>query len=125
MKRLILELGTGNDLYGEDYTKAACRAVQDAIHHSSLILFRSLDISHEKMQVNVTVGVQEPEKVDRAKVARELPRGQVSVEVTRGGLNVIDEVHETVSVIATVAIEACLEVPPGTWRVLPPSPPES
>jgi len=27
-------------------------------------------------------------------------------------------VHDTVSVIATVAIEACLEVPPGTWKVL-------
>ena len=71
MQRLILEIGTGNDLYGGNYTKAACRAVQDAIHHSSLILFRSLDISHEKMQVNVTVGVQESDKVDREVVARE------------------------------------------------------
>ena len=42
MKRIILEMGTGNDLYGEDYTKAACRAVDDALHHSSLTLFRSL-----------------------------------------------------------------------------------
>ena len=42
MKRIILEMGMGNDLYGEDYTKAARRAVQDALHHSSLILFRSL-----------------------------------------------------------------------------------
>ena len=50
MKRLILEMGTGNDLYGEDYTKAACRAVQDALHHSSLVLFRSLKLSHEDMQ---------------------------------------------------------------------------
>ena len=41
MQRLILEVGMGNDLYGEDYTKAALRAVQDALHHSSLILFRS------------------------------------------------------------------------------------
>ena len=39
MKRLILEMGMGNDLYGEDYTKAGCRAVQDALHHSSLSLF--------------------------------------------------------------------------------------
>ena len=30
--RLILELGTGNDLHGSDYTKAALRAVQDALH---------------------------------------------------------------------------------------------
>ena len=41
-KRVILELGTGNDLHGGDYTKAAVRAVQDAIHHSSLSLIRSL-----------------------------------------------------------------------------------
>ena len=26
-KRIILEMGTGNDLYGRDYTKAARRAV--------------------------------------------------------------------------------------------------
>ena len=42
MKRLILEMGTGVDLYGGDYTKAACRAVRDAIGHSSLSLFLSL-----------------------------------------------------------------------------------
>ncbi|MDG1414019.1 MAG: Lin0512 family protein, partial [Alphaproteobacteria bacterium] len=42
LERLILEVGMGNDLYGEDYTKAALRAVQDALHHSSLTLFRSL-----------------------------------------------------------------------------------
>ena len=41
LERLILEVGMGNDLYGEDYTKAALRAVQDALHHSSLTLFRS------------------------------------------------------------------------------------
>ena len=40
MKRIILEMGMGNDLYGEDYTKAARRGVQDALHHSSLILIR-------------------------------------------------------------------------------------
>ena len=38
MKRIILEMGTGNDLYGEDYTKAACRAVEDALWHNSLNL---------------------------------------------------------------------------------------
>ena len=29
-KRVILEMGTGNDLHGGAYTKAALRAVQDA-----------------------------------------------------------------------------------------------
>ena len=40
-KRVILELGTGNDLHGGDYTKAALRAVQDALHHSSLAMWSS------------------------------------------------------------------------------------
>ena len=63
LKRLILEIGTGNDLYGEDYTKAALRAVQDAIHHSSIILFRTLDLDHALMQVEVTIAVEKPEAV--------------------------------------------------------------
>ena len=60
MKLVILEMGTGNDLYGEDYTKAACRAVDDALHHSSIILFRSLGYDHADMEVRVTVAVQAP-----------------------------------------------------------------
>ena len=67
-KRIILEMGSGNDLYGGDYTKAACRAVQDALHHSSIILFRSLGYDHRTMRVQVTIGVQKPDQVDIAKV---------------------------------------------------------
>ena len=64
-KRVILELGTGNDLHGGDYTKAALRAVQDALHHSSLSMIRSLGIDAKtQMFVEVTIGVQQPEKVD-------------------------------------------------------------
>ena len=44
LKRIILELGTGNDLHGGDYTKAALRAVQDALHHSSLAFIRTLGL---------------------------------------------------------------------------------
>ena len=106
MKRIILEMGMGADLYGEDYTKAACRAVDDAIRHSSLLLFRSLDLPHEKMQVNVTVGVQSPDKVDVAAVAAKLPRGQAHVIATHGGQNINHDEFGTVSVIASVAIEA-------------------
>lgn len=106
MKRLILEMGMGADLYGEDYTKAACRAVDDAIRHSSLILFRSLDLDHEKMQVNVTIGVQKPEAVDADEVAAKLPRGRAVVTVVHGGQSITDTDNGTVSVIASAAIEA-------------------
>jgi uncharacterized protein (TIGR02058 family) len=117
MKRIILEMGTGNDLYGEDYTKAACRAVDDAIHHSSLILFRSLGYDHADMRVSVTIGVQNPNAVDAAVVAAKLPRGKAEVRVVKGGLNVVDPDHNTCSVIATAAVEAFLDIDPNDWVV--------
>src|SRR5260370_21228965 len=80
-KRVILEMGTGNDLHGGDYTKAAVRAVQDAIHHSSLTLIRTLGRDSRKMQVEGTIGVQHPENVDAALVKNTLPHGQDSVRV--------------------------------------------
>lgn len=115
-KRIILETGSGNDLYGEDYTKAACRAVQDALHHSSIILFRSLDIDHRQMRVQVTIGVQEPEKVDVAIVAAELPRGRAEVRAVRGGLNVHDPELGTTHVIATAAVEAWVPIDAAAWK---------
>ena len=63
-KRVILEMGSGNDLHGGDYTKAAIRAVHDALHHSSLSFIRTLGLDSRAMQVEVTVGVQRPEGVD-------------------------------------------------------------
>jgi uncharacterized protein (TIGR02058 family) len=118
-KRIILEMGTGNDLYGGDYTKAACRAVHDALHHSSIILFRSLGYDHRNMRVQVTIGVQEPDKVDLAIVAAELPRGRAEVTAVHGGLNVHDPDQETTHVIATAAIEAFLPIDPSHWKLSP------
>ena len=90
-KRVILELGTGNDLHGGDYTKAALRAVQDALHHSSLAMIRSLKIdSKTQMFVNVTIGVQQPDKVDVERVRASLPHGIVTVKAVKGGLDVPD-----------------------------------
>lgn len=111
MKRIILEMGTGNDLYGEDYTKAGVRAVQDALHHSSLILFRSLGIDRDSMQVEVTVGVQQPDSVDKSIIASQIPFGDVTVNVELGGLNIVDDENGTTSVIATAAVAARLSLP--------------
>lgn len=111
MKRIILEMGTGNDLYGEDYTKAGIRAVQDALHHSSLILFRSLDIDRDSMQVEVTIAVQHPDKVDKQQIAKQIPYGEVLVNVVNGGMNVVDQQNGTTSVIATAAVAARLNLP--------------
>src|SRR6201999_3502421 len=89
-KRVILELGAGNDLHGSDYTKAALRAVQDALHHSSLSFVRSLNIDKATLDVDVTIGVQRPERVDIEKVKASLPVGNVTVKAVKGGLDIAD-----------------------------------
>ena len=118
-KRIILEMGSGNDLYGMDYTKAACRAVQDALHHSSIVLFKSLGRDHQEMRVQVTIGVQDPEQVDLERVRAELPRGRAEVTAVLGGLNVHDADQGTTHVLATAAVEAYLPIEPGRWRLSP------
>jgi uncharacterized protein (TIGR02058 family) len=111
LKRVILEMGTGNDLHGGDYTKAALRAVQDALHHSSLSMIRSLGLDAKAMQVEVTIGVQRPDLVDAAAVAASLPRGRATVKVVRGGLDVPGEDGHDMAVVASAAIAARFELP--------------
>ena len=109
-KRIILEMGHGNDMHGGDYTKAALRAVQDCIHHSSLPFLRTLNIAPSEMEIEVTVGVQKPEMVDVEAVARSLPHGQVAVKVVKGGLDVPDDERGGASVIATATVAVRLDL---------------
>lgn len=111
LKRVILEMGHGNDMHGGDYTKAALRAVQDCIHHSSLPFLRSLGVDPKTMQIEVTIGVQKPDMVNAESVGASLPHGQVTVKVVKGGLDVIDQERGGASVIAvaTVAVRLDLE----------------
>lgn len=119
-KRIILEMGTGNDLYGQDYTKAARRAVQDALHHSSITLFAKLGMDHSEMRVEVTIGVQQPDAVDCELVARDLPRGRARVRAVKGGLDVEDAVEGSCHVVATAAVEAWLPDQAGKYKTSTP-----
>ena len=110
-KRIILEMGTGNDLHGSDYTTAALRGVQDALHHSSLAFVRSLGLDSRNMQVEVTIGVQQPDKVDCEAVRKSLPRGTVTVKAVKGGLNLPQEGGHDEVVIANVAIAVRFDLP--------------
>ena len=84
----VLEFGMGVDVHGNDATKAACRAVSDAIRHSSLPFFRSIRERGGRMLVDVTVGVPDPGTVDVERVRRELPHGEITVRAVPGGLRV-------------------------------------
>ncbi len=117
MKRLILEMGMGNDLYGMDYTKAAKRAVEDAFRHSTLSVFTSLKLDPAQMQVQVTVGVAEPDQVDCDAVAATLPRGVATVKAVKGGQNVENIANGTSHIIATAAVEAFYPLNPDDWKL--------
>jgi uncharacterized protein (TIGR02058 family) len=108
--RVILELGSGNDLHGGDYTKAALRAVEDALHHSSLSFVRSLKVDKTRLDVDVTIGVQRPDKVDLDKVKSSLPVGNVTVTAVKGGLDVADPENNDLAVIASAAIAVRIEL---------------
>ena len=108
MQRFIIEMGMGNDLHGQDYMKAAARAIEDAIRHSSIPMFGALNIDHTEMRVQVTVGVQSPEDIDTEALKSALPRGRVTVQATHGGLDITNPDTGEITVIATAAVEAFL-----------------
>ncbi len=110
LKRMVLEIGMGNDLHGGDYTKAAVRAVLDAVHHSSLSMVRSLGIERDSVRIDVTVGVQQPDKIDAEAVKSALTFGQITVKAVKGGLDVPDQGADDLAVIATAAVEVMFDV---------------
>ncbi len=108
VQRFIIEMGMGNDLYGQDYTKAAARAIEDALRHSSIPLFEATGLNHDAMRVQVTVGVHDPDAVDCTALGATLPRGRATVRAVKGGLDVTNPDDGNVIVIASAAIEAFL-----------------
>ncbi len=107
-QRFIIEMGMGNSQYDQDYTKAAGRAIDDALRHSSIPMFETLGVAHSDMRVQVTVAVQQPDQVDCDALAARLPRGVATVRAVHGGLNVKNPDRDTTIVIATAAVEAFL-----------------
>jgi uncharacterized protein (TIGR02058 family) len=85
------------------------RAVKDALWHNSINLAELFGKDKTEMLINVEVGVQDPDAVNRAAVAKIFPYGQVRVEVMHGGLDVPrPEGHPTV--MANVAISVSLDL---------------
>ena len=91
-RRYLVEAGTGIDLHGEDATKAAQRAVKDAISHSSMVglsqLFKIKNFSEieEVLMVDVTIAAPDPDKVDGEAVLSTLPEGKRRINIVKGGL---------------------------------------
>jgi len=79
-KRLVMEMGMGTDLHGQDYTKAAIRGLKDALWHNSL------------------------------SVAPALPYGQAKVNAVKGGLDITNDDGSNTTVVANVVAVVYLEI---------------
>ncbi len=110
-KRMVLEIGMGTDIRGGDPTKAAIRALRDALWHNSLGIADVLGLPVDSMRVEVTIGVPHPEAVDTNAVLAVLPHGTGTVSVTEGGLAITNDAGTDVTLIAHAAAVVRLNVP--------------
>ena len=88
-KLIFIQTGVGIDTHGQNITKAARRAVQDAIHSNSMPGLKDYlpNQSLDNMKVNLVLAVPTDESLlDHDAVKAEIPYGEVTVEVVAGGL---------------------------------------
>jgi uncharacterized protein (TIGR02058 family) len=110
-KRVVTEMGMGTDIRGGDYTKAAVRALRDALWHNSLSVTRALGMDVDSMRVEVIIGVPKPEAVDTAQVLAILPHGTGEVRVVQGGLEIPSDNGVDKTIIANAAAVVRLDLP--------------
>jgi uncharacterized protein (TIGR02058 family) len=88
LKRFIVEIGSGIDLHGENATKAACRAVRDAVSRSCLCgLLEIVKLQElDDVQVEILVASPKPQEVDLEQVMAEVPIGRKTARAVEGGM---------------------------------------
>ena len=111
LKRMVLQIGMGTDIRGADPTKAAVRALRDALWHNSLSVADALGQHVDAMHVEVTIGVPHPERVDHAAVLAILPHGTGTVTVVEGGLEIPNDAGTNSTLIANAAAVVRLDIP--------------
>jgi uncharacterized protein (TIGR02058 family) len=110
MKRMVVEIGMGTDIRGADYTKAAVRALRDALWHNSLNVAAALGKPTDSMVVEVLIGVPKPDRVNKAEVLAVLPHGTGTVTVVEGGLEIFNDAGTSSTVLANAAAIVRLDV---------------
>ena len=72
----------------------------------------ALGLPVDAMQVEVTIGVPRPDRVDKAAVLAVLPHGSGTVTVVEGGLEITNESGNT-TVVANAAAVVRLDIAEG------------
>ena len=110
MKRVAVEIGMGTGIRGTDYTKAAVRALKDALWHNSLSVAAALGKPTDSMFVEIHIGVPRPDKVDKQEILKVLPHGTGTVSVVEGGLEIPSDAGTGSTVIASAAAVVRLDI---------------
>lgn len=111
--KMMMELGMGTDIRGGDYTKAACRAVHNALHQNSIAIAQVFGVERDAMQVSILIGAQKPEAVHQDEVAAMLPYGTASVTVEHGGMDTPTDDGEGLTVMVNAVLTVYLDLPEG------------
>jgi len=114
--RMALELGMSTSLRAGDYTRAAVRAVEDALWRNSISFAEAFGFDKSDMLIDIHLGVQKPDLVDTDMVKAVLPYGNGSVTVGEGGLDIAKLDGSGVTILANAAITVSFDME----RVAPP-----
>lgn len=88
-KLVFIETGMGTDVHGQNITKAAVRAIKNAIHTNSMPGIRDIlpEKSLDNMKINVKLAVPcDRDKLDHEEIKKAIPYGTVTIEVMDGGM---------------------------------------
>lgn len=109
-QRIIIAMGMGVHPGGADHTKAAVRAVEDAMRHSDLPILRTPDLSAAPSRLVVTIGVPQPDAVDKEAITALFDQ-PIALNLRPGGLTV-----RSGSTVASAALELFLPKQAG-WQL--------
>lgn len=103
-RRVVTQFGMGTSIRSRNYTEAAARAIRDALWHNSLNVADAFGFAREQMIIDVQIGVQQPDAVDRDALLAIFPYGRPAVTVVKGGLDIAKPGGDGVSVVANAAV---------------------
>ena len=113
LRRMVLEIGMGTDIRGTDYTKAAVRALRDALWHNSLTVTHALGVDVDSMRVEVTDRRAEARAGGQCGGAGGAAAWHRHGEVVEGGLEIPNEAGTGSTVMAHAAAVVRLDLPEG------------
>ena len=91
-KRYLVEFGTGVDVHGMDVSKAAAKALRDAISHCCMVgltEYAGLTNLSEQISLDVVIACPHKEKLDVQKALSGLPAYKhINVKVVDGGMEI-------------------------------------